>query len=75
MTMHATVLEVRECDLLVCDHCNGQHVVVHTKDTCRFCRCDHVCIEYEGAMTASLPPQITATCVVLVCRPCGHHCH
>lgn len=61
--MNATVLRVQDCDLLVCDHCASQEVVVHTPDANCFCVGDRVCIEYNGAMTLSLPPQITAICI------------
>lgn len=58
--MHATVTQVCPCHLLVCDHCTSQEVFVHTADACRFRVGEHVCIAYNGAMTLSLPPQITA---------------
>ncbi len=59
--MEAIVIQVCRCYLLVCDCGTGQTVHVHTDRACCF-RCgDHVCIVYSGAMTASLPPQITAS--------------
>lgn len=60
MTMNATVLNVKKCSLLVCDHCTSQKVIVHTPKACCFCDGDKICIEYNGIMTRSIPPQITA---------------
>lgn len=65
-TMHATVLRVCPCQLLVCDHCTSQEVLVHTPNACCFCVGDHVCIEYNGAMSLSLPPQISAICITKI---------
>lgn len=62
-TMRAVVKQVQTCYLLVCDCMTGQEVLVHSPDACHFCVCDRVCIHYSGAMTLSLPPQITATCI------------
>lgn len=59
MTMHATVMEVRESNLLVCDLSMGRDVVVHTPCAGRFCVGDRVRIGYNGIMTMSLPPQIS----------------
>lgn len=70
MTMCATVLEVGNCQLLVRDHSTGQEVVVNTDMACRFCVGDRVCIEYNGIMTRSIPPQITAQCITKLSR-CG----
>ena len=61
VSMKARVLQVRDCDLLVCDDCNRQEVLVHTADACRFRVGDPICIRYSGIMTMSLPPQISAT--------------
>lgn len=59
-TMTATVLEVQCCDLLVCDVCTHQKVLVHANNACTF-RCGEcICIHYNGIMTNSLPPQISA---------------
>lgn len=70
MTMYATVCRVQCWQLLVCDHRSCQTVLVRTPDACQF-RCgDQVCIEYSGAMTMSIPPQISAARIVWVssCR-------
>ncbi len=69
-TMCATVLCAEHCHLCVCDHCTNQEVLVHAHNACCFCPGDHVCIEYSGAMTMSIPPQITATCITKI-PPCG----
>lgn len=63
MSIRATVLTVDSCQLLVLDHCTSQEVLVHSHMACRFCPGDQVCIHYSGAMTRSLPPQITAFCI------------
>jgi len=62
-TMHAAVLCVECCQLLVCDCDTRQNVIVHTPAARCFCPGDCICIEYSGAMTMSIPPQITATCI------------
>ena len=67
-TMRACVLRVCCCQLLVCDLCTCQKVLVHTDDACCFRPGQRVCIEYSGAMTASIPPQITADSI---CRMTG----
>ena len=59
--MSATVLRVRRGELLVCDCATRREVVVHTDQAC--------CIRYSGAMTNSLPPQISADTVTHMC--CG----
>ena len=61
VSMKARVLQVRDCDLLVCDCRNQLEVLVHTPDSCRFQVGDQICIRYNGIMTMSLPPQISAT--------------
>lgn len=63
VTMIARVLRVECCALLVCDCETRQEVLVHT-DRARCFSCGEcVCIRYSGAMTASIPPQITAECI------------
>ena len=59
-TMIATILEVQCCELLVCEKCTCQKVLVHADDACTFHCGECVCIHYNGMMTNSLPPQITA---------------
>ena len=62
-TMTARVLEVQCCSLLVCDCDTCQQVQVNTDDACCYRVGDCLCIHYIGAMTNSLPPQISATCI------------
>ena len=70
MTMTATVLNVRQDGLLVRNQRTGQEVQVHTRLARRFRRGDRVLIVYNGIMTMSLPPQITATRIVRL-PPCN----
>ena len=61
VTLSACVLRVCSCcRLLVCDESTAQEVLVHTPQACCFRPGDRVCIEYSGAMTMSIPPQISA---------------
>ena len=60
VTMKACVLQVNDCDLLVRDCSTRQEVVVHSDRACRFSVGDTVCIVYNGVMTMSIPPQISA---------------
>lgn len=64
MTMTATVRQVRQGSLLVRDHQIRQEVVVNTRIARRFRPGDRVLIIYNGVMTKSLPPQITAQRIV-----------
>lgn len=66
VVMKARILRGGCCELLVCDLCNGREVLVHTDKACCFCPGQCVCIEYNGAMTMSIPPQISANCVRLL---------
>lgn len=68
MTMQATVLRVSCNNLYVFDHAMSQAVIVHTPDACRFRAGDFVCIHYSGAMTMSIPPQITAINISVIPR-------
>ena len=61
VTMSARVIQVCNGDLFVRDCANGQTVQVHTPDTRRFRAGEPVCIVYNGAMTMSIPPQISAS--------------
>lgn len=66
--MIARVLHAECCQMLVCDCDTNQEVIVHANNACCFSRGDCVCIRFNGAMTRSLPPQISATCVVRHCE-------
>ena len=67
VTMKARVLRVGCCQLLVCDLCGCQEVLVHTDRACCFRVGQCICIEYNGAMTMSIPPQISAECIQQIC--------
>lgn len=54
--------------LLVTDEDTGQEVRVNFQDTNRFTVGDNVWITYDGRMTFSIPPQITASSIRIV-RP------
>ena len=63
VTMRAQVLEVF-CDaLLVCNLSTCQQVRVNTPDACCYQVGQCLCITYNGVMTTSLPPQISATSI------------
>ena len=66
MIMTATVLSTQRDNLLVFDFSNRQQVQVNTNGTFRFCPGDLVRIRYNGAMTMSIPPQISATSIVRI---------
>ena len=63
VTMYATVCRSCASQLLVCDHCTNQAVVVHAGNALCFCPGCQVCIHYNRVMTHSIPPQISATCI------------
>lgn len=58
--MKARVLQVCPCYLFVCDVCSGQTVRVNTEEAGCYRVGECLCIYYSGAMTMSIPPQITA---------------
>lgn len=60
MIMQATVLSVQCDSLLVLDTRTRQTVRVLFPGSCRFRRGNRVLIVYNGVMTRSIPPQITA---------------
>lgn len=67
-TLIGQVLEVRCGSLLVCDCQTGQQVQVNTDDACAYQVGDRIRVHYNGAMTNSLPPQISADCIEKVGR-------
>ena len=69
MVMIATVLSVRRDNLLVFDFANRRQVQVNTNDAFRFRPGDLVRIRYNGAMTMSIPPQISATSIIRISSP------
>jgi len=60
ITMIAEVIDVYPDGLMVMDKQNGQTVQVHAQDIECFSPGEWVCILYNGQMTHSIPPQITA---------------
>ena len=65
----AEVLEVRNCQLLVCDCRTRQTVLVHTQRACCFSRGDCVEIEYSGGHDHEPPaPGQRPLCISRVCR-------
>lgn len=69
MNMLATVVSVRDDNLLVIDLSTRQQVQVNTRDASRFRPGDLVRIRHNGAMTMSIPPQISAIRITLVSSP------
>jgi hypothetical protein len=53
-------LQVTDGDLLVRSCRTGQEILAHTGCACRFSAGDCVRIRFNGVMTMSIPPQITA---------------
>lgn len=66
MIMVATVIRIDARGLLVRDMETGQDVFVNFLGAASFRPGDVVQITYTGTMTASIPPQISATSVVLL---------
>lgn len=61
VTMLATVVRAWDSQVLVTDNSNGQEVLVNTNySTCNLSAGDQVRIVFDGVMTASIPPQISA---------------
>ena len=73
MLMVAVVRQVRPHNLLVQDLSTFQEVLVHTRSAQCFHPGDRVRIWYDGTMTQSLPPQITALNIRRICWN-GHSC-
>ena len=63
MFMFATVQRVGNASLLVYDHSGSQEVVVHTPNAHCFSPGEEIFIKYNGIMTLSIPPQISANCI------------
>lgn len=70
MIMLATVVSVQDDSLLVIDISTRQRVQVNTREASRFRRGDFVRIRYSGAMTMSIPPQISAISIVRIPSQC-----
>lgn len=69
MTIDATVLEVYNDRLLVRDLRNNQEIMVNFRDARRFSPGDIIRIIFNGQMTLSIPPQITAISIQRIQRP------
>ena len=67
VTMLATVVRSWGSQVLVTDSVNGQEVLVNTNySTSNLAAGDQVRIVYDGVMTASLPPQISAQSICVL---------
>ena len=67
VTMLATVVQAWGSQVLVTDNANGQEVLVNTQcSTTNLNVGDQVRIVYNGIMTASLPPQISAQSICVL---------
>lgn len=67
VTMIATVVRAWGSQVLVNDSANGQEVLVNTGySTGNLAAGDQVRIVYDGVMTASLPPQISAQSICVL---------
>lgn len=60
MNMTATVIQSGAGRLLVRDSSTGEEVMVFTRDAGDFVPGDRIMITFNGMMTRSIPPQITA---------------
>lgn len=63
-TMCATILTINRDSLLVRDNATSQEVIVNTSCVCNFRVNDRINIIYNGIMTMSLPPQISALRII-----------
>ena len=67
VTIIATVVRAWGSQVLVTDNANGQEVLVNTNhSTSNLMTGEQVRIVYDGIMTASLPPQISAQSICVL---------
>lgn len=67
VTMLGTVVQAWGCQVLVTNNSSGQEVLVNTEySTTNLAVGDQVRIVYDGIMTASLPPQISAQSICVL---------
>lgn len=67
VTMLATVVQAWDSQVLVTDNSSGQEVLVNTQNsTGNLIAGDQVRILYNGIMTASIPPQISADSICVL---------
>lgn len=69
MIMVATVIRTDTRSMLVRDSQTGNEVLVNFSNASRFTPGDQVRITYNGIMTHSIPPQITANAVSRISGP------
>ena len=67
VTMIATVVQAWGSQVLVTDNSNGQEVLVNTNNsTGNLMAGEQVRIVFNGVMTASIPPQISAQSICVL---------
>ena len=67
VTMLATVVQAWGSQVLVTDNANGQEVLVNTQNsTSNLNAGDQVRIVFDGIMTSSIPPQISAQSICVL---------
>lgn len=67
VTMTATVIEAGGSQVLVRDNSNNQEVLVHTQNCTDNLMAGYmVQIVFDGSMTHSLPPQISAQSICII---------
>lgn len=69
MTIDAVVLEVYNDRLMVRDLSNNQEILVHFRNARRFSPGESIRILFNGQMTFSIPPQITAISIQRIQPP------
>ena len=58
-TLCATVMQVDQQNIMVCNYSNNQEVLVHTKDACRFSKGNCVCIHFSGQPALCVPEALS----------------
>ena len=67
VTLLGTVVLACGCQVLVTDYSNGQEVLVNTNNsTGNLNAGDQVRVIYDGIMTSSIPPQISAQSICVL---------
>lgn len=69
MFITAVILQVNSGNLLVRDFDNNQEILVHLRDSRGFRIGEQIRIGFNGQMTRSIPPQITATSIQRIQNP------
>lgn len=73
MIIIATVIRTEQRSLLVRNCENNEEILVHFRNAHRFTSGDCIRIIFDGMMTRSIPPQITATSIERTQCPPPHH--